>query len=298
MKWGTEEPIQPGESACSSSGLSTCDDRAMLRFFLLTATVITALSITASKPNTDAPAVSVLRVPEAGLQPQIEVPDRIVHLLYFSGDAAGGDLSYVRSRDYGRTFSRPLRVNSQPGSAMATGNIRGGREDRVGSEGTGPCSLDRIAKHAAPRRFGFRAGTVRASQRPWHGVRTGALRQPFVVGSRWRDGCGGGYLEQRLCFLARPATGRKGRKRPQLWMAKSMDGGRDLWRPRRRYLVKAQGFVAAADRAPWRVQKDPYMYWFAPQPRSCIAISGCWLPRIAVRPFTDRIYQTGRSAHA
>ena len=51
----------------------------------------------------------------------------ILHLIYFSGAPAGGDLYYVRSRDYGATFSTPVRVNSQPGSAIATGTIRGGQ---------------------------------------------------------------------------------------------------------------------------------------------------------------------------
>ena len=51
----------------------------------------------------------------------------VLHLIYFSGAPAGGDLYYVRSRDYGATFSTPVRVNSQPGSAIATGTIRGGQ---------------------------------------------------------------------------------------------------------------------------------------------------------------------------
>ena len=57
----------------------------------------------------------------SGLQPRVEVRNGVVHLLCFTGDAAGGDLSYVFSRDYGRTFSTPLRVNSQPGAAMGYG---------------------------------------------------------------------------------------------------------------------------------------------------------------------------------
>jgi hypothetical protein len=69
--------------------------------------------------------VSLLRVPDRGIQPQVAVDDRgVVQLIYFRGDPWGGDVYYVRSKD-GAAFSRPLRVNSVRGSAIAIGNIRG-----------------------------------------------------------------------------------------------------------------------------------------------------------------------------
>jgi hypothetical protein len=72
--------------------------------------------------------VVIRRVPNGGLQPEAVVDERgTLHLLYFSGDPAHGDLYYVRSSDMGETFSAPVRVNSQPGSAIATGTIRGGQ---------------------------------------------------------------------------------------------------------------------------------------------------------------------------
>ena len=51
----------------------------------------------------------------------------IVHLVYFKGEAAGGDLFYVRGKPGTLEFSRPIRVNSQPHSAIAMGTIRGGQ---------------------------------------------------------------------------------------------------------------------------------------------------------------------------
>ena len=82
----------------------------------------------AGAPAAAAGTVIVRRVPNAGIQPESVLDARgILHLIYFSGPAAGGDLYYVRSRDFGVTFSRPVRVNSQPGSAIATGTIRGGQ---------------------------------------------------------------------------------------------------------------------------------------------------------------------------
>lgn len=50
-----------------------------------------------------------------------------LHLLYYSGGAANGDLYYVSSSDGGRAWSAPLRVNSTAGAAIAAGTIRGGQ---------------------------------------------------------------------------------------------------------------------------------------------------------------------------
>jgi hypothetical protein len=70
--------------------------------------------------------VTLRRVPNGGIQPQVAVDAKgAVHLIYFHGRPAAGDIFYVRSADAGRTFSPPLRVNTYPGSAIAIGNIRG-----------------------------------------------------------------------------------------------------------------------------------------------------------------------------
>ncbi len=72
--------------------------------------------------------VTLLHVPNGGIQPEAIVDDRgVLHMLYFSGEPRGGNLFYVRSTDYGATFSAPVRANSQDGSAIATGTIRGGQ---------------------------------------------------------------------------------------------------------------------------------------------------------------------------
>ncbi|HUR93858.1 MAG TPA: sialidase family protein [Gemmatimonadales bacterium] len=72
--------------------------------------------------------VTVRRIPHAGIQPEAVVDVKgVLHLIYFSGPPAGGDLYYVRSSDLGATFSTPVRINSQSGSAIATGTIRGGQ---------------------------------------------------------------------------------------------------------------------------------------------------------------------------
>ncbi len=81
--------------------------------------------------------VRLLRIPEAGIQPQVAATaEGGLHLIYFLGDPRRGDIFYVRSRDGGATFSKPVRVNCQQGSAIAVGTIRGaqmavGRAGRV-----------------------------------------------------------------------------------------------------------------------------------------------------------------------
>ena len=72
--------------------------------------------------------VVVRRVPNGGIQPEAAFDaNGVLHLIYFAGTPSGGDLFYVRSTDFGATFTAPVRVNSQPGSAIAVGTIRGGQ---------------------------------------------------------------------------------------------------------------------------------------------------------------------------
>jgi hypothetical protein len=72
--------------------------------------------------------VAVIATPEGGIQPQaVADGDGVIHLIYFKGEPAGGDLYYVRSKPGTTEFSKPIRVNSQPGSAVAMGTIRGGQ---------------------------------------------------------------------------------------------------------------------------------------------------------------------------
>jgi len=92
-------------------------------------------------------AVSVERVPESGIQPQALSSGGATHLIYLTGDPRGADIVY-RTRPGIGDWSAPVRVNSQPGSAIASGTIRGpqvamGRDGRVhvvwnGSSGAEP----------------------------------------------------------------------------------------------------------------------------------------------------------------
>ena len=97
-----------------------------MRFPLLLACfAIARLSIEAAATSPAIARVTLLRVPDGGLQPQAATDSSgNVHLIYYTGDPMGGDIFYVRSMD-GATFSKPLQVNSHGASAIAAGNIRG-----------------------------------------------------------------------------------------------------------------------------------------------------------------------------
>jgi hypothetical protein len=72
------------------------------------------------------PQITLLRTPEGGIQPQTHLGhDGVLHMIYFKGDASAGDIEYVQRQPSTREFSRPIRVNSEPGSAIAIGTVRG-----------------------------------------------------------------------------------------------------------------------------------------------------------------------------
>jgi hypothetical protein len=79
-------------------------------------------------PRSDTPRVEHLPVPDGGIQPQAAMDAAgTLHLIYYKGAQAAGDLFYVR-RDAGQSaFSTPIKVNSDAGSAIAAGAVRGGR---------------------------------------------------------------------------------------------------------------------------------------------------------------------------
>jgi hypothetical protein len=83
-----------------------------------------------------AAVVSITRLPAGGIQPQIAVDGNgTAHVVYFKGEAGTGDLYYSTFTDDG-PWSTPVRVNSESGSAIATGTVRGaqiaiGRGGRV-----------------------------------------------------------------------------------------------------------------------------------------------------------------------
>jgi hypothetical protein len=95
---------------------------------VLTATALLTLGDAAPVPAHAAGRVEIVKLPRDRIQPQAVTDSRgTIHLLYFQGEEGAGDLFYQRRAAGAGTWSKPLRVNSQPGSAVAIGTIRGGQ---------------------------------------------------------------------------------------------------------------------------------------------------------------------------
>ena len=78
-----------------------------------------------------------MRVPDAGIQPQAAAgKDGTIHLIYFKGDAFGGDVYYTNLTCEAESWKNPLRVNSLGETVVAAGTVRGahlalGKDDRI-----------------------------------------------------------------------------------------------------------------------------------------------------------------------
>jgi hypothetical protein len=167
----------------------------------------------------------LLRVPGNGIQPQVAVDGKgVVHLLYFKGAPGGGDLFYARSKD-GADFPAPLRVNSQPGSAIAVGNIRGGhlalgKGGRVHVAWNGAHkALPKAPGDGTPMLYARLndAGTAFEPQRNL--IRAAAGLDGG--GSVAADGAGNVYV-----FWHAPDPGKKGEDNRRVWVAVSTDEGK------------------------------------------------------------------------
>lgn len=184
--------------------------------------------------------IRTARVPGGGIQPQAAVDaNGTLHLVYYSGPPANGDIFYVRSADRGVTFSTPLRVNSQPGSAIAMGTIRGaqlalGANGRAhvawnGSgraEPQGPVNPD-SHKPGSPMLYARLndAGNAFEPQR-------NLMLHSFGLdggGSVAADGSGAVYVAWHG-IGENEASGKQGEARRAVWIARSQDEGRTFAR--------------------------------------------------------------------
>src|SRR5580704_13432291 len=105
---------------------------------LTTAVVYLSMAAFVLTGTTKAPPLSritFLRTPREGIQPQT-VLDRkgVLHMIYFKGNASGGDIEYVWRNPKGKDFSHAIRVNSEERGARAGGRV-GGPKIAVGRTG-------------------------------------------------------------------------------------------------------------------------------------------------------------------
>lgn len=169
--------------------------------------------------------VKLARVPNNGLQPQTVMNERgVLHLIYFTGEPGGGDVYYVR-RDASKTeFTAPMRVNSEPNTAVAAGTIRGahlsvGKNGRVHVAWNGP---HKPGGHEAPM-FYARMNDARTAFEAQHNV------MQFSGGL---DG-GGSVAADKTgnVYVAWHGKGDKeGEEHRRVWVARSTDEGKTFAR--------------------------------------------------------------------
>jgi hypothetical protein len=181
----------------------------------------------ADTPKAERPGkVSLLRTPNHGLQPQAAVDARgVVHLIYFSGNPGGGDAYYVRSEDAGGSFSRPLRVNHSPGSAIAIGNIRGaqlavGKNGRVHVAWNGSSKAEPKAPGEAAPMLYTRLNDAGTAFEPERNLIQAAVGHDGG-GSVAADGAGNVYVTWHA-----PQPGARGEDKRCVWVAHSADEGK------------------------------------------------------------------------
>lgn len=171
---------------------------------------------------------TVLKTPNSGIQPQAVMDGTgVLHLVYFKGKDGGGDLFYVR-RDPGKEFSEPLRVNSQPGSAVAVGTIRGaqltlGKDHRVHVAWNGSSTAQpRGPNDGAPMLYSRLADDGKTFE-----PQRNLMRQTFMLdggGTVAADREGNVYVSWHALKVG-SASGEENR---QVWVARSTDDGKSF----------------------------------------------------------------------
>jgi hypothetical protein len=198
---------------------------------LVLGSLLLAASFADAEAAEDAGMVTPMPTPDGGIQPQAAVDSRgVVHLIYYKGDPKAGDLFYARMTPGETRFSAPLPVNSQPGSVIAMGTIRGGQiaigaNDRVHVAWNG-------SDKAKPK------GPGGNPMLTTHLNAAGTAFEPQCNLITWAGGLdGGGTLAANrtgdvyVVWHANP--NRDGEENRAVYLAHSIDNGRTFGRERR-----------------------------------------------------------------
>lgn len=164
--------------------------------------------------------VEVVRVPHGGLQPEVAIDqDGGIHLVYLAGEPGKANVFYVRSPDGGRSFSPPIRVNSENGRAIATGTIRGaqlalGRSRRI-----------HVAWNGSPGPSGMAMLYTRSQP----GATAFETERNLMTHSTTLDGGGSIAADDAghvyVAWHANAAGGQPGEQARRVWLATSDDDG-------------------------------------------------------------------------
>jgi len=200
----------------------------------LVAVVVVGLSVTKGKNRSGEELsaeskVTLIRTPNGGIQPQAAVDEQgALHLIYFTGEPGSGDIFYVRRKAGEESFSTPLRVNSQSGSAIATGTIRGahlavGKGGRVHVSWMGAKNAEPKGPNGATPMLYARLNDAKIAFEPQRNV------MQFAVGL---DG-GGSVAADKSGNVYVAWHGRgdvEGEANRRVWVARSIDDGRTFSR--------------------------------------------------------------------
>jgi hypothetical protein len=180
------------------------------------------------------------RTPRGGVQPQAAIDEHgTVHLVYLKGDPAGCNVFYVRRQIGTTNFSSPLRVNSEPGSAIAIGTVRGaqlalGLHDRVHVVWNGAQPARNQNAKGAPMRY-TRLDDSGAQFEPQRNLMTATMNLDGG-GSVAADRAGNVYV----VWHAHPITGEQDEMHRAVYLARSKDDGR-TFAPERRIGPESSG---------------------------------------------------------
>ena len=169
------------------------------------------------------PHVELRRTPDGGIQPQAVVERGTLHLIYYKGDPRHGDVHYVASKDDGKTFTKPLRVNTRPGSAIAAGNIRGAH---LAVSESGRVHVAWMGSHQSePKASGGGAPMLYARLND-----AGDAFEPqrnLITFAEGLDGGGSIAAQGRNVYVLwhAPTPGLKGEEHRRVWLAASADDG-------------------------------------------------------------------------
>ncbi len=181
--------------------------------------------------SADSPRVDVMRVPDNGVQPDAVVDAAgVIHLVFLAGPAGAADVYYTRSRDAGRSFAPTVRVNSQAGSAIATGTIRGAQV-AVAPDGRVHVVWNGSA-HAEPKppvREGQKPGMPLLYARSLTGGTAFEPQRNLMTATRHLDGgssvAAGPDGQVLVAWHGNALDGAEGEPSRRVWLARSSDAG-------------------------------------------------------------------------
>ena len=172
--------------------------------------------------QTESAKVNLMRTPNDGLQPQAVMDERgALHLIYLSGDPRASDVFYVRRERGKEDFTAPIRVNSERGSAVAAGTIRGAHF-AIGKNGRVHVAWNGASKgedhHFSPMLYAR-----------MNDAKTGfEVQRNLMQISHELDGGGSVAADKagNVYVVWHGAGEKKGEEHRRIWLARSTDDGR------------------------------------------------------------------------